>query len=328
MRFFWKTLDSVPGRIFLNQISNLGITNFLVKKVVSKHGKILTPRARKVIQEALPSHTRGVNRSDLQVGIVTREKDSKYLDLCIAAIKLTHPEVSNRIHIICPDEDFESLRHRIDENVTIHRDSEFINPEIEQKLLCFDMNRRGWIRQQIIKVSFAARSDNLYTLLVDSDTLLLKHQLWIDQDGKQLLSISHEYHPPYDIHFQRYFKDLFNRTPRKMRVSFVTHHQVMQKKFLNELFSTNETAFHTSGLIKWLNAIDPKESSGACEWHTYASYLLSEHPDQVKLYRWLNTPVAPKKLDTLNLQDVELTLNKILNDYPVNNSISLHHYLR
>jgi hypothetical protein len=327
MRLFWKILDSAPGRMFLNQISNLRVTNSVVKKVISKHGMILTPRARKVIQEALPSHTRGVNRDDLQVGIVTREKDSKYLDLCIAAIKLTHPELSNRIHIICPDEDVESLRNRIDENVKIHCDSEFLNSEIEQMLLCFDMNRRGWIRQQIIKVSFSARSENPYTLLVDSDTLLLKHQLWIDQDGKQLLAISQEYHQPYDVHFQRYFIDLFSRTPRKMRVSFVTHHQVMQKKILNELFSSNKTVFNTSGLIKWLTAIDPKESSGACEWHTYASYLLSEHPDQVKLYRWLNTPVAPKKLDTLNLQDIELILNKIVRDYPINNSISLHHYL-
>jgi hypothetical protein len=328
MRFFWIILDSALGRIFLNRISNLRVTNTVVKKVISKQGMILTPRARKVIQEALPSHTQGVNGDDLQIGIVTREKDSKYLDLCIAAIKLTHPEVSDRIHVVCPDEDFETLRHRVDEDVAIHCDSEYINSEIEQKLSCFDLNRRGWIRQQIIKVSFAARSENLYTLLVDSDTLLLKHQLWIDQEGKQLLAISQEYHSPYDIHFQRYFRDLFNRFPRKMRVSFVTHHQVMQRKILNELFSSNKTGFNTSGLIKWLNAIDPKESSGACEWHTYASYLLSEHPDQVNLYRWLNTPVAPKKLDTLNLQNLEMTLNKIRLDYPLNNSISLHHYLR
>jgi hypothetical protein len=328
MRIVWRILDSSPGKMLLNGLSNLRVTNSVVKKVISKDGMILTPRARKVIQEALPSQTQGVNRDDLQIGIVTREKDSKFLELCIAAIKLSHPEVSNRIHIVCPDEDFETLRHRIDENVAIHCDSEFLNPEIEKKLSRIDLNRRGWIRQQIIKVSFSAHSENLYTLLVDSDTLLLKHQLWIDQDGRQLLAISQEYHPPYDIHFQRYFRDFFHRIPRKMRVSFVTHHQVMQKQILSELFSFNINGLYTPGLIKWLNAIDPKESSGACEWHTYASFLLSEHPDQVNLYRWLNTPVAPKKIETLNLQDVEMTLNRIVRDYPLNNSISLHHYLR
>jgi hypothetical protein len=78
-----------------------------------------------------------------------------------------------------------------------------------------------------------------------------------------------EYLPPYDIHFKRYFIDWFNRALRRICVRFVTQHQEMQKKILNGLFSFNLKEICTPGLSKWLNAIDPKESAGASDWHTY-----------------------------------------------------------
>lgn len=328
MRLVWLLLDSVIGRSLLNRIANYRLTNLTIKQLICSKGKILSPRARSVIQEALPNKSVKINEEDLQVAIVTREKDSKYLEICIASIKMTHPELSRNIHVICPDEDFTSLRYRIDDDVVIHTDSEFLDLEIQRELLRFDVERRGWIRQQILKFNFTVMSDAFATLLVDSDTLILDHQNWADKNGVQLLAISDEYHEPYDLQSYKFFETFFKQKPKRMRVSFVTHHQVMQKRILKVMFNADESGNCSAGLLSWMRSINQKHLSGACEWHTYGSYILQTEPKNVVLYRWLNSAVPPEKFDGMTSLRHKRSVSEIRELFPKLNSISLHHYLR
>ena len=112
-----------------------------------------------------------------------------------------------------------------------------------------------------------------------------------------------------------------------MRVSFVTHHQVMQKKNLELMFNADEFRNYSTGLLSWLRSIDQKHSSGACEWHTYASYILQTQPENVVLYRWLNSAISPKKFDDLIALEKQGSVFEIRKQFPMFNSISSHYYL-
>jgi hypothetical protein len=102
----------------------------------------------------------------------------------------------------------------------------------------------------------------------------------------------------------------------------------MQREVLEKLFASNHGSNFYSGVVEWLRALDRQESSGACEWHTYASFILRTSPKSVTLYKWLNLSVAPGNFNFNLNKPTRSTIFEIQKTYPSLNSISLHHYLK
>ncbi len=217
----------------------------------------------------------------------------KYFGTLLSVLRnISNPIKS--ISLICPNElvavierGCEQIRSEFridvvdDLNLLGHELSSLIEDQVPS-------TRAGWYKQQFIKWLGVLGSDSEFNLLVDSDTRFLRQRNWCS-DGLQLLMPVYEKHIPYSQHLTR----LWEGTIPILPVSFVSHHQLVQKSklrlMLDELGGTAE------GLRSWLSQIDRNESSGASEYETYATWLIHRYPESVVLARWGNFSSASSR---------------------------------
>jgi hypothetical protein len=155
-------------------------------------------------------------------------------------------------------------------------------------------------------------------LIVDADTILLKKRNWLSSDGSQLLF------PTWDYQFSYYeFLDSLNMCPTKPDHYFVSHHMLMQPRFMNE-------ALKASGFKDVDDLI-----SHVCEYHFadqnspfcvkyefYGQFMWTHHRELVQLAKWGNMSV-PRASFTA----AELSFESISTTYQDYASVSLHSYL-
>jgi hypothetical protein len=138
---------------------------------------------------------------------------------------------------------------------------------------------KSWVTQQVVKLSAVLSGPSPAALVVDADTVLIRARTWYTDDGVQLLQCAHEYHVPYIEHERRVFGPGFGASG----VSFVTHHQLMQRDVVRQMFGDDGR-----GLVNWLRAADYAHPSALSEYESYAAYLLVHHRRRVRLARWDN----------------------------------------
>jgi hypothetical protein len=118
-----------------------------------------------------------------------------------------------------------------------------------------------------------------------------------------------ENHAPYFEHMNRLLPGLRSVDPAK---SGICHHMIFEKKYIDELFVAVEQKHGQPFWIAFLKCIDRVYflKSGASEYEIYFNYMLTYHPNTIRVRQlsWKNTGV------------LELNAN---NDY-----ISWHHYMR
>jgi hypothetical protein len=178
--------------------------------------------------------------------------------------------------------------------------------------------RAGWVIQQILKVEAVKNSSFPGVLIVDSDTILLRPRVWLDKEFKQLLCASWEYNRPYYEFLNK--KALCGVNPR---FTFVTHHMLMQPKYLREALDFAGWGNLESLVAELITTSNPKEVSPFCiEYELYGQFMISAHPDKVNLRKWSNVSVSPKKLHgrALSPEFLSSMREKFY-------SISLHSYL-
>ena len=167
----------------------------------------------------------------------------------------------------------------------------------------------GWELQQILKFQAARKTQTQACLILDADTVLLSKKTWLDEDNVQLLQFSEEYHQPYRNLIQRYFQ-----FEADFPASFVTHHQVMQKEFVLELFPTE------SSLVEWLTAsLEP--GCRLSEYETYGQHLVKAHPGRAAFGSWANLWSPKLKLFRRAYETQEIKYNL---DQTAYNSVSFH----
>jgi hypothetical protein len=162
-----------------------------------------------------------------------------------------------------------------------------INGSVPQK-------RRGWIVQQVIKFQIAIQSDEVATLILDSDTILLKPRTWLNREGIQILCVADNYHLPYKVHQRKVFGW------QNSILSFVTHHQLMKRDSLRGIFGQNGES-----LLQWINLADFSEFSAISEYDTYGEWMLSNKPHEVALAKWNSTPlrIDPNKTSYVEIKN-------------------------
>jgi len=149
-------------------------------------------------------------------------------------------------------------------------------------------SRANWYLQQLIKFyAVFVIPDILDRILtIDSDTYFMKPTTFIDETDKILLNYSVEFHIPYFNHMERLHPSLIKYNSKQ---SGITHHCLLDKKILEELFKLIEDYHNKKYWIAFLDCIDKDENliSGASEFEIYFNYSQIYHNDKIKI-RYLN----------------------------------------
>jgi hypothetical protein len=259
----------------------------------------------------------------VEIVFVSTRKDFNSLEKSIPfAIEATSNQQSIAIKIIVPEADLllcNQLVAKLDlQNAKVISENTIVPEHLISALRARFGWRTGWVLQQILKVECVKNSDFPGVLIIDSDTLLLNRRTWLKADSTQLLSASWEYNASY-YHFLNK-KGLVDIFPE---FTFVTHHMLMQPKFLIE--ALNFMGWHSLELLVdyLIKESNPNDDSPFCiEYELYGQYMFKFHRDLVSLQKWSNISVPP------SLINENLPLAKQVSGWKDDfYSISLHSYL-
>ena len=171
----------------------------------------------------------------------------------------------------------------------------------------------GWLSAQTVKLFGAMEAKSRATLVVDSDTVLTFPRVWVDGLGRQVLMIGQESRPSF-FNYASEFLDIGARP----RLSFITHHQMMQVDILEGVFPRGEI-----DIIRWMEdagLFGPDHDSGElriAEYEIYGAYLDIRRPKRRVYASWGNgTGVRDA--------DLSSTFRTLLGGWAL--STSFHHY--
>lgn len=169
--------------------------------------------------------------------------------------------------------------------------------------------RNGWYFQQLLKLYAGSILPGILErwLVIDTDTFFLKPTEFI-KDNICLYANGVEHWYPYFHHMDRLLPGL----KRVLPISGICHHMMFEQKYVKEMMATVEERTQMPFWHAFMMKVNPGEynQSGASEYELYFNYMLTFHPECIRIrsLRWAN-------VDTLDL-------NSTL-DY-----ISYHHYMR
>jgi hypothetical protein len=195
-------------------------------------------------------------------------------------------------------------------------EEDFVSASTTQLIKFKRPDRYGWILQQVLVAKYILESASHGVLIVDSDTLILNRQTWLDQHGNQILMPSQELHLPY----YEFLLKSSSKYPEPT-YSFVSHHMMVQPEILREIFSIWNGSWEDA-LKSALEFSNPNEPSPFdLKYEIYAQYLLNNYNNKVKFVKWANISIPRSKLKAGNL--VQEQLRGLSEDY---NSASFHHW--
>ena len=172
-------------------------------------------------------------------------------------------------------------------------------------------NRNGWYLQQLLKLYACFIIDGILdnVLIIDSDTIFFKETSFF-QDEIPLYSYGTEYHLDYFRHMQKLHPSLMKQDINK---SGISHHMILQKKILINLFKLVEDYHNKPFYQVFIENVNPDVNSSASEYEIYFNYILFYNRNEFKL-RKLDFDNRPRTISYIN--------NNHNYDY-----LSFHHYL-
>jgi len=306
---------------------NLSRFSFKTSKSMSPYPLVF----RKLIDASTPIDPLGGISSipEIEMCIPCTEKDLALLRTVIHAAVTNSKNRINLIRIVVPalqvgifqkylGDDFNHL------NLIIVSEADLLGDLIPLCASIAPASRRGWLIQQVVKFMCVLTSAEDGVLILDSDTVITQQRTWLGSDQAQILMISEEFHAPYQHHFIKFQASL---KPEELpqgnpRVSFVTHHQLMQPAFLREMFGGDY--MWRFGLETWIKAVNFAGDSPACEYHCYGSFMVTNNANRLHFARWGNIAV-PRSDVRVSYQNLDLV--KLRTEFPDSLSISMHSYL-
>jgi len=172
-----------------------------------------------------------------------------------------------------------------------------------------ESSRNGWYLQQLLKLYAGLVIPDILErwLVIDADTFFLRPTTFL-QDNKCLYANGREHHHPYFAHMSKLVPGLTRIRP----MSGICHHMMLEKRFVQELFSRVEALHQKPFWQAFLACIDPREyeRSGASEYEIYFNYMLFYNANAITL----------RQLSWTNVNRLDLDLP---HDY-----ISYHWYVR
>ena len=215
----------------------------------------------------------------------------------IAAIDVVSPS---------PQEAEKALAEQIPATMSVSyvHDSDVVSEDLREELTKELSSHGSWATQQLIKVLMALRHSPQPTLVIDSDTVLLRDKVWLDSDGRQLLYFRGYTNPRY----QHYLRSWGMSDTDDVR-SFVTHHMLFQPEILRtamvETFASTEAPALVEAIISSAQQLGFPEFS--LDYELYGNVLWSQRPRNYFLDKYSNIGLARPR----DFASLEAVLDKL-----------------
>lgn len=194
----------------------------------------------------------------------------------------------------------------------------FLTDAIREKLRNAFGKRYGWTLQQFLTIDRVLRSNYKGVLQVNSDTMLLRPTQWIDNNGRQPILVSTEYHLPYYEFLHKLNKEFLVLTD-----SHITHHMLFQPEIFREILRKSNVETLEKLVDFTIANAQINDISPICvEFELYAMGVLRYFPEKVILAKFGNINY-PRRGST-SRSNFQLELLELSKKY---NSISAHSYL-
>jgi hypothetical protein len=227
---------------------------------------------------------------NIDVAFVVHEKDFKTLEIAISSVKLYLEQPVTTIYVISKiTPKVQEICHRLDVQLISEDDifSEAYSFSLESS---GGVDRSGWLKQQLIKLSLDSLGGEENILVLDADTILLRPQS-VTSNRKNVMQFSQEFHPTY---YQTYMRLLGRETSCK--ISCITHKMVFNKVRLKELKSEIENRHN----LTWHKAVylcsDLTDNSCFSEYELYGHWMLEKYPEELIVNFWSNTALRLNSL--------------------------------
>ncbi len=224
-------------------------------------------------------------------------KDKVSLELCIEGIR-TNGQGIRRI-IVISEEKLTENAEWFDERRFPFRKSDIAlalfqqdrNAALEYMTRCANSgySRLGWIYQQMLKLYALSVIPDISPniLVLDADVIFLNPTTFIDSDGAPYLTAAGEYYSPYFDHMRR----LIPWLKRETQYSGISHHMVMQRCVIDDLFNMIEERHRMPVWKALCLCIDLKNVYDPCmsEYEIYFNFLVARYDQvHVRLLKWDN----------------------------------------
>ena len=213
-------------------------------------------------------------------------------DLQIARLALEslhrHLEVERAI-VAVPGDDLSRFRRTLPDFVELVNEDKVIPGVTRDRIKAGNPGGRpesaGWYLQQFLKLALvAARPSDEPVLVWDMDTVLLRPLVFVDGNGRALMTESDEWHEPY-FRTIRKILGIEVRTGR----SFIAQHQVMEPPIVRSLLARfgQLPGGCDPWPIKLLKSLPDQGTNLFSEYETHGQFLLACHPDRMQ---WRQLP--------------------------------------
>lgn len=234
------------------------------------------------------------NEQTIDIVIPTIAKDQRLLEIYLQHLKTHLCQKISAIHLVAPGHE-DSLRDFAARNKLSFIDEKTVLGYGKEKINYFagGLDRRGWLFQQLLKLSGEKFVTSPYYAIVDSDTLLIRPQSFF-ADEKFVLYESTEWHAPY---FDS-FKNLFGyEAPHSL--SFTSHMMIFSVEMLTQMKEEISNHHNMSWDEAYIKCCNTHENSGISDYDTYGQWLTHRHPNTVIHRPLYNKAFTRKQLMTL-----------------------------
>ncbi len=227
------------------------------------------------------------DKDPIDVVIVCVAKDARTLDMCIDGIKRNASGI-RRVIVISPEK-LTSKAEWFDEAKFPFSKKDLLRQIFKDEN--YKLGRIGWIYQQLLKLysSFVIPNISSNILLLDADTIFLNKVSFYDEDsGAGFFNPGKEYHVPYFNHGKKLIPGFRRLYPD---YSGISHHMLVQRPILEDMFLTVEKIFKTSFWRAFCDCIDLNDVKRSCvsEYELYFNFtLLRTDQCKIRKLKWAN----------------------------------------
>lgn len=230
----------------------------------------------------------------IDVVIPAHEKDLPTLELVIQGIRSNGANI-RRIIVVSARKFTESAewfdeahfpfsKYDIAYEILMHNERE------AKKFITSSNSRIGWIYQQFLKLyaPFVIPNISSNVLILDADTIFLRHVAFQDESGAPLFNVGEEYTPQYFEHAQKVipgFKKKFSK------YSGICHHMLFQRCVLEDLFKTISSTHNLEPWRVMCRSIERYylNQSSMSEYEMYFNFLFSRSEQgKIRMLKWNN----------------------------------------
>lgn len=196
----------------------------------------------------------------------------------------------------------------------------FLPPEVLKT--CYSLGEgSGWLIQQSIKLWNAVKNQEVPTVVLDSDTIIIQKILWIDNEEKSLVFANF-----HENNVADFFSQIFPNVIRQENdFGYISHFALMKPAIVLELLAQIEESeryrHYYSQHKAVVNSDEARLASvitmllheclfNLSEYEIYAKAALKYEPEKTLVSKWSNITLDVKgKVDTLTLDKLLIKYN-------------------